>query len=184
MLKSRDSRKKFLQLFLDNGEGRGKDALKFVYTFTGDLIDTDKTTVGHKEDYFTSGEILAMWGKNFRDYESTAKAMEDVEYLVEKNRKESMWKEEDHPPLRDEVKPEFSKFWYEQSLGKENTWTHEERKHLQGEAVAKDIKQIESGMQFMEAFGFPEGGESQTTIEYVAHGKLMTVTEELKLTYT
>ena len=41
------------------------------------------------------------------------------------------WSEEDHPPQRDDVKPEYSRYWYVRGMGKETSWEQKQNKKLE-----------------------------------------------------
>ena len=105
-------RERFLMNFEDHGGGTGKDALKFVSKFQKSLEFNDTTTLGQVEDYFTVGEILTLNGSALSNFKKVSDAVSDVMYLVKKNSDDNGWTEEDHPPQIDDVKPEYSRYWY------------------------------------------------------------------------
>ena len=78
---------RFLELFEDN-KPLGKNSLKFAKTFTISLSHDSVTEVGHKEDYFTVGQILREHGQEIRDFENPKAALAAVRHLCKKNAKD------------------------------------------------------------------------------------------------
>ena len=121
-LTNHEDRVQFLKDFDSHGEGKGPNALKFVSTFQKSLEFNDTTTLKQVEDYYSPGEILTFNGTSLSNFKSVTEAIQDAEYLVKKNMEANGWTEEDHPPLLDEVKPEYSRYWYVRAMGKETSW--------------------------------------------------------------
>ena len=102
-------------------------------------------------------------------------AITDVEYLVKKNSEANGWSMEDHPPQIDEVKPEYSKYWFVKGKGKETSWTQTQSKKIEGDAALKSLEQVQTGCRFMECLGFPDEKKALATIENVKYSLLMKV---------
>ena len=176
MLADNVSRQRFVKQFAEGGAGQGKDCLKFAQTFNMSLIHEDKTTVQQNEDYFTVGQILEYEGQSMSSFPDKGLAVADVQYLVAKNAKLHGWEEAEHPPDMDEVKPEYSRFWYVKSKGKTTTWSQLETKKLEGEASLKSAKQLEDGCKFLEGLGF----QPHETIPAIANVKHDLMVKELE----
>ena len=153
------SRQRFVGQFADGGAGQGKDCPKFAQTFNMSLTHEDKTTVQQNEDYLTVGQILEYEGQSLTNFPDKGLAVADVQYLVAKNSQLHGGEEAEHPPDMDEVKPEYSRFWYVKSKGKTTTWSQLETKKLEGEASLKGAKQLEDGCKFLEGLGFQQPGQ-------------------------
>ena len=130
LLTNHEERQHFLRQFDSNGGGVGPNALKFVSTFQKSLEFNDSTTLKQVEDYYSPGEILTFNGTSVSNFNSVTEAIQDAEYLVKKNMEANGWTEEEHPPLLDEVKPEYSRYWYVRGMGKETSWEQKQNKKL------------------------------------------------------
>ena len=179
-LTDNDSRQSFLKRFQENGAGHGKESLKFASTFGMSLTHTDETVLGHTEDYYSVGQILAYEGQSLANFPDKAEALSDVKYLVAKNMKLHSWDEADHPPDMDAVKPEYSKFWYVKGKGKETTWKQVEQIQLSGEANLKNAKQLTEGSKFMEGLGFQGELGNAPEVENVKFNLVMKELETVK----
>ena len=169
------SRKRFLQCFKENGS---KD-LKWACEFKATLIDIEMTKIQSNGNFLTPGEILLFNGRSWDGFAGDVdRAMEDVKYLVAKNQTEHGWTDEQHPPRPDLAKPEYSKFYYIKDLGKNHSFTQEQRKEFSAKAAMKNLNQLKNGMEFLEATGFEE--ESEVNIESVKHATMLTKCEALK----
>ena len=173
-----EQRKRFLNMFIQHGEGKGPDALKFAFTFDASVSHEDATSIGQVSDYITVGEVLTRNGRAFSEFESPQKAFEDAMYLVEKNMKEFVWTEEEFPHEIDADKVEYSRFYYIKSKGKNEDYTQKQSKTATGTAAIKGLKQLKNGMHFLECLGM--GEPSTVTIENVKHEKLLKEIEGLK----
>ena len=184
ILTDHEERQRFLKDFEDHGSGSGKDALKFVNSFKKSLECSDTTTLGQVEDYYTVGEILTMNGNSLSNFKKISDAVSDAEYLVKKSAELHGWKEEDHPPQRDDVKPEYSRYWYVKGKGKETSWNQTQSKKLEGDAGLKNMAQLQIGCRFMEGVGLPDEDENTTgaIIENVKYSLLMKEIEQCKST--
>ena len=177
-------RERFLKQFEENGGANSKDALKFVSSFNKSLEFNDTTLLGQVEDYFTVGEILAFNGSALSNFKRVSDAVSDVLYLVKKNSDANGWTEEDHPPQIDEVKPEYSRYWYVRGKGKETSWEQKQNKKLGGDANLKNVGQLQKAMGFMEGMGYQEqeGEPSSVQIENAKYTLLMKELEHCKST--
>ena len=184
LLTNHDDRQHFLNTFESNGGGVGPNALKFVSTFQKSLEFNDSTTLKQVEDYFSPGEILAFNGTSISNFKSVTEAIQDAEYLVKKNMEANGWTEDEHPPLLDEVKPEYSRYWYVRGMGKETSWEQKQQKKLGGDANLKNVGQLQKAMGFMEGMGYQEeeGEPSSVQIENVKYTLLMKELEHCKST--
>ena len=68
MLTDHDDRMRFLKNFEENGNGKGKDALKFVSKFRKSLAFDDTTILAKVDDYYTPGEILSFNGSSLSNF--------------------------------------------------------------------------------------------------------------------
>ena len=177
-------RQRFLKDFEENGSGHGKDSLKFASSFQKALEYHDDVVLGQVENYFTPGEILAMNGQALANFRNIAAAVEDAEYLVRKSMELHGWKEEDHPPQKDELKPEYSRYWYVKGKGKETSWTQTQSKKLTGDAALKGVAQLQGACKAMEMLGWTEepAEASGASIENVKYSLLIKEIELLKST--
>ena len=132
LLTDNEERLEFLKQFELNGAGVGPNALKFASNFHKSLEFNDSTTLKQVEDYFSPGEILQFNGTCIANFPTVGEAVQDAEYLVKKNMEAHGWTEEDHPPEIDEVKPEYSKYWFVKGKGKETAWQHSQTKKIEG----------------------------------------------------
>ena len=130
LLTDNDERGRWIKQFEQNGGGIGPNALKFASKFDKSLEFNDSTTLRQVEDYYSPGEILQFNGTCIANFKSVTEAVEDAEYLVKKNMEAHGWTEEEHPPLLDEVKPEYSKYWFARGMGKETSWERKQQKSL------------------------------------------------------
>ena len=184
LLTDHDERQRFLKDFEEHGSGQGKDSLKFASSFQKALEYTDDVKLGQVENYFTPGEILAMNGQALANFKNIPAAIEDCEYLVRKSMELHGWKEEDHPPQKDEVKPEYSRYWYVKGKGKETSWTQTQSKKLTGDAALKGVAQLQGACKAMEMLGWTEepAEASGASIENVKYSLLIKEIELLKST--
>ena len=184
LLTNHEERQHFLRQFDSNGGGVGPNALKFVSTFQKSLEFNDSTTLKQVEDYFTPGEILIFNGTSLSAFKSVTEAIKDAEYLVKKNMEANGWTEDEHPPLLDEVKPEYSRYWYVRGMGKETSWEQKQNKKLEGNANLKNVGQLQKALGFMECMGYQEeeGASSSVQIENVKYTLLMKELEHCKST--
>ena len=108
----------------------------------------------------------------------------DAEYLVKKNMEANGWTEEEHPPLLDEVKPQYSRYWFVRGMGKETTWEQKQQKRLEGVANLKNVGQLQKALGFMEGLGYQEDQEASSSaqIENVKYTLLMKELEHCKST--
>ena len=167
------SRKRFLKMFKENS-----GSLKWAFNFKIELLHEDTTELSSNAEYRTPGEILRANGRLIDSFPSIEEAMVDVLYLVERNQVQQRWTEEQHPALLDEKMPAYSKFWYVKSNGTTELIKQTQKKELTGDAVLKNIGQIEEGMHFMEGLGFEE--RSEVSIENVKFAVMLTQCEALK----
>jgi len=183
LLTNHEDRQQFKQ-FESNGGGHGPNALKFVSTFKKSLEFNDITTLKQVEDYYSPGEILQFNGTNISNFTSITEAIADVEYLVKKNMEANGWTEEEHPPLLDEAKPQYSKYWWVRGMGKETTWEQKQQKRLEANANLKNVGQLQKALGFMECLGYQEeeGDSSSAQIENVKYTLLMKELEHCKST--
>ena len=185
ILTDHEERQRFLKDFEEHGSGQGKDSLKFVSSFQKSLEYNDDVKLGQVENYYTVGEILAMNGNSLANFKTILAAVQDCEYLVQKSMELHGWKEEDHPPQKDELKPEYSRYWYVKGKGKETSWTQTQSKKLTGDAALKGLAQLQSACKAMEMLGWsedPAAAASGAIIENVKYSLLMKEIELLKST--
>ena len=174
-------RERFLKDFEENGSGGGKDSLKFASNFKKSLEVNDTTELLQVEGYYTPGEILSFNGSSLANFKNVQDALSDVDHLVKKNMQAHGWTEEDHPPEIDEVKPEYSRYFYVKGKGKETSWKQTQSKKLEGQANLKNLAQLQQGCKFMEGLGFPEDEkEAGATIENVKYSLLMKEIEQCR----
>ena len=149
--------------------------MKFASSFQKALEYHDDVVLGQVENYYTPGEILAMNGQALANFKTILAAVEDAEYLVRKSMELYGWKEEDHPPQKDEQKPEYSRYWYVKGKGKETSWTQTQSKKLTGDASLKGLAQLQSACKAMEMLGWSEepAEASGAIIENVKYSLLM-----------
>ena len=169
---------RFSDLFQDN-KNLGKDALKFVKTFSIGVQHNDVTTVGTKEDYFPMGQILAQHGQSIKDFASEGDALEAVRHLCAKNREEHQYEEK--PEKLDEKYTGFNRFWFVMSMGKTAEHKQIETKNLEQQVDLKNIAQLEEAKVFMEVMGFnEERSVSSVQVEHAKAGELKNKNELLK----
>ena len=166
------------------GQEKGKgsaEAMKFHFEFSGYIEHHEKAMWKTQQDWLGVGEILKLHGRSVVEFANEEAAFQDAKYLSEKNSKEQSWDLADYPPQIDEDKKIYSKFWFQKCDGKVTTIEQDQCKKLEGASAAKNLKQVEEGMQFMEGLGFqPE--IAGASIEYVSHSELQLQLEKLKLT--
>ena len=164
----------------DKGKGSA-EAMKFHFEFSGHIEHHERAMWKTQEDWMGVGEILQLHGRSVAEFADEEAAFQDAKYLSEKNSQEQGWDLADYPPQVDGVKKVYSKFWFQKSDGKVTTIEQDQYKKLEGTCVAKNLKQVEEGMVFMEGLGFqPES--TGVAIEYVSHSELQLQLEKLKLT--
>jgi hypothetical protein len=178
-----ESKKRFLGAFIDAGSGMGKDALKFSFEFKGELTHQDETVIATTTNMLTPGEILALNGQSFQQFETLQEALDDAQYLVAKNMAQYGWTEEEHPPEIDAVKPQYSKYNYIKAGGKVESWKQGQTKTLTGDATLKDVKQLQDSMGFMEGLGYDTGSGFALQVENAKASALMKDVECLRTTY-
>ena len=171
-------------MFQDN-KSLGKDALKFAKSFGMSVEHTDDTLVGHKEDYFPMGKILETFGMGLKDFKTNEDALEAVRHLCEENKKEHGYEEK--PELLDPKFPQFSRFWFVMSLGKDKVHKQSVTKKLEQKSDLKSIKQLEEGKCFMEGVGWEEPkdepGKPSGQVENAKAADLKKAVELLKPPY-
>ena len=125
-----------------------------------------------------------MNGNSLANFKTMSAAVSDCEYLVKRSAELHGWKEEDHPPQMDEVKPEYSRYWYVKGKGKETSWTQNQSKKLEGDAALKGLAQLQTACKAMEILGWCEepAAASGAIIENVKYSLLMKEIELLKST--
>ena len=157
----------------------GKDSIKFAKTFQVSLTHTDTCTVGSVEDYYPMGTILEKFGYSVQDFETVDKAMAAVRHLCEKNREEHGYGVK--AEILDEKFPQFSRFWFVESKGKQESHTQHTVKKLEQEGEIKNLAQLQQAKMFMEGRGCAEGsGESSVKIENLKHVEIMKCVELMK----
>ena len=171
-------------MFQDN-KTLGKESLKFVKTFKVAVEHTDDTSVGHNEDWFPMGKILEFFGQGVKDFKTMDEALEAVRYLCAENRREHGYEEK--PELLDDKFPQFSKFWYVKSLGKDKIHKQSVHKRLEQASDLKNPAQLEQGKMFMEGMGFDEPPDEPSKltgqVENAKAADLKKVVELLKPPY-
>ena len=170
--------------FFNNDKNLGKDALKFHKQFEVAVIHSDTTTVGGVEDMCPMNVILEKCGgRKVHEYPSLEEAMTHVRHLCAINQKEYGYEVKDE--AIDEAFPQFSKFWYKFSLGKQEKHVSTETKHLSAKGDVKTLGQLAAAKVFMEGMGYDEGYEkaddSGVTIESVLYGELKQKVELIRL---
>jgi len=169
-----------LKLLQDN-KSQGKDSLKFAKTFQIAINHHDNTKIGHQSDWYPLGVVLERNGKRLSDYnDDTEAAIQAATYLSKKNAKETGY--EFKEPQLDEDYPEFSKFWFVFSLGKEETHNSCTEKKLDGSADLNTLQKLEMGKQFLEGIGYNETAASSVEIENVKMTEMKKEVELIKLT--
>jgi hypothetical protein len=176
-----DAKKRFLGAFIEAGSGMGKDSLKFAFEFKGELTHQDETVIATTTNMLTPGEILALNGQSFQQFETLQEALDDAKYLVAKNMAQYGWTEEEHPPEIDAVMPKYSKYNYIKGGGKVESWKQLQSKSLSGDTTLKDVKQLQDSMGFMEGLGYETGSSLQ--VENAKASPLLKDVECLRTTY-
>ena len=94
------------------------------------------------------------------------------------------WSEVDHPPLIDDEKPEYSKYWYVRGQGKQTSWTQNQKKEVQGTSNLKNLAQLQAAGKLMECLGYQEEVKegSSPIIENVKYTLLMKEVEQCRST--
>ena len=174
-----------MQLFEDNGAGKGKGCLNFTKEFAVAIRHHDVVAVSKVEDYMPMGQILGYYGKTVKEYSNIEKALAAVRHLVSKNEAEWDRDPKDHPEAIDQEFPEFSKFYFVWCLGKKTDNIDETSKELSQSAPLKNVAQIEAAKLFMEGMGHnPMVEDSQPTITNVKYEEIAKAVEGIKTTYT
>ena len=170
--------------FFNTDKVLGKDQLKFIKQFELAVTHSDETSVGDVEDMYPMNVILEKnGGRKVNEYDSLEEAMTHVRHLCAINQKEYGYeaKEERIDPKY----PQFSKFWYKFSLGKQEKHVSTETKHLSAKGDVKTLGQLAAAKVFMEGMGYDEGYEkaddSGVTIESVLYGELKQKVELIRL---
>jgi len=154
--------------------------LKFTKTFKIAINHKDDTKIGHTSDYYPLGVLLEKNGKKLADFPDTDAAIQAATYLSQKNAKETGYEYKE--PELDTTYPEFSKFWFVFSLGKEETHTSSTDKTLDGSADLNNLQKLEMGKQFLEGIGWKDGsGASSVSIENAKVTEMRKEVELLKL---
>ena len=184
LLTNHEDRQQFIKQFDSNGGGVGPNALKFASTFHKSLEFNDSTTLKQVENYYSPREILQFNGSSMASFPSITEAIQDVEYLVKKNMEANGWTEDQHPPLLDEVKPQYSRYWFVVSCGKETSWEQKQHKRLDGNANLKNVGQLQKALGFMECLGYQEeeGDPSSAQVENMKYTLLMKELEHCRST--
>ena len=167
-------------MFQDN-KNQGKDALKFAKTFKLSIKHLDNTKIGHQSDWYPLGIILERNGKRLSDYDNNIpEAIKAATYLSKKNAKDTGY--EFKEPVLDDEYPEFSKFFFVFSMGKEETHNSSTEKMLDGSCDLNSLQKLEMAKGFLEGIGFNETGDSKVEIENVKMTELKKEVELIKLT--
>ena len=173
---------RFLNHFT-NDKPLGKDSLKFAKEFVVAVTHGDTTTVGSKEDCYPIGVILKEFGRGLNDFPNVEEALAAVRHLCAVNQAEFGY--EPKAEAIDEKFPEYSKFWYRLSLGKEEKNTSSCVKNLHQQSDVKTLSQLHQAKIFMEGMGFNEendkGDDTSVTIESVLYTELKQKVELMKL---
>ena len=170
--------------FFNNDKNLGKDALKFAKCFEVSVTQSDTTTVGGVEDMYPMNVILEKCGgRKVHEYPSVEEALTHVRHLCAINQKDYGYEAKDE--AIDEAFPQFSKFWYKFSLGKEEKNVSNQTKKLVAKGDVKTLGQLSAAKVFMEGMGFDEGDDqaddSSVTIESVLYAELKQKVELIRL---
>lgn len=68
-------RQSFVAQFEENGNGKGKDSLKFALTFRKELKQTDTATVGSVDSWVTRPRVLEILGMRLGDFKTQEEAL-------------------------------------------------------------------------------------------------------------
>jgi hypothetical protein len=169
--------------FFKNDKHLGKDALKFHKTFEVKVNHQDVTMVGCLEDMFPINTILTRCGgRKVHEYASVDEAITHVRHLCAINQRDYGYEAKEE--AIDEKYPEFSKFWYRFSLGKEEKNVSTQSKELVAKGDVKTIGQLAAAKVFMEGMGFDEtadqADDSTVQIESVLYAELKQKIELLR----
>ena len=159
--------------FFNNDKHLGKDALKFHKSFEVKVNHKDVTSVGGVEDMYPMNVILVRCGgRKVHEYPSVEEALTHVRHLCAINQKEYGYaiKEE----FIDKDFPEFSKFWYRFSLGKEEKNISTQSKELIAKGDVKTTAQLAAAKIFMEGMGFDETADQADDSTVVIESALYT----------
>ena len=170
--------------FFNNDKHLGKDALKFHKSFEVTVKHADVTSVGGVEDMYPMNTILERCGgRKVHEYPSVGDAMTHVKHLCTINQQD--WGYAAKDPLIDENFPEFSKFWFKFSLGKEEKNISTQQKELSAKGDVKTVGQLAATKIFMEGMGYDETAEqpddSSVVIESALYVELKQKVELLRL---
>ena len=170
--------------FFNNDKVLGKDQLKFIKQFEFAVTHSDTTEVGDVQDMYHMNVILEKCGgRKVHEYDSLEEAMTHVRHLCAINQKEYGYEPKDE--AIDEAFPQFSKFWYKFSLGKQEKHVSTEKKMLSAKGDVKTLGQLASAKVFMEGMGLDEGDDnaddSSVTIESVLYAELKQKNELIRL---
>ena len=163
---------RFLNLF-NNDKHLGKDGLKFHKSFEVSVKHRDETSVGGVEDMYPMNTILEKCGgRRVHEYTSVEEAFTHVRHLCAVNQKEYGYaiKEE----FIDKDFPEFSKFWYRFSLGKEEKNISTQSKELSAKGDVKTTAQLAAAKIFMEGMGYDETADQADDSTVVIESALYT----------
>ena len=170
--------------FFNNDKHLGKDALKFHKSFEVTVKHADVTSVGGVEDMYPMNTILEKCGgRRVHEYPIVEEAMAHVRHLCAINQRDYGYAAKEE--AIDEAYPEFSKFWYKFSLGKEEKNISTQSKELVAKGDVKTIGQLHATKVFMEGMGFDEtadqADDSSVKIESVLYAELKQKVELLRL---
>ena len=170
--------------FFNNDKHLGKDALKFHKSFEVTVKHADVTSVGGVEDMYPMNVILEKCGgRKVHEYPSVDHAITHVRHLCAINQRDYGYEAKEE--AIDEVYPQFSKFWYKCSLGKEEKNISSQSKELVAKGEVKTLGQLSAAKVFMEGMGFDEAADqaddSSVKIESVLYAELKQRVELLRL---
>ena len=170
--------------FFKNDKHLGKDGLKFHKTFEVSVQHRDVTSVGCVEDMFPMNTILkTCGGRQVHEYPSVDHAITHVRHLCAINQREYGYEAKEEKI--DEVFPEFSKFWYRFSLGKEEKNIATQSKELTAKGDVKTTTQLAAAKIFMEGLGFDDtadqADDSTVVIESALYTELKQKVQLLRL---
>ena len=163
---------RFLNLF-NNDKHLGKDALKFHKSFEVSVKHRDETSVGCVEDMFPMNTILEKCGgRRVHEYLNVDEAITHVRHLCAINQRDYGYEAKEEKI--DEVFPEFSKFWYRFSLGKEEKNISTQSKELIAKGDVKTTAQLAAAKIFMEGMGYDETADQADASTVVIESALFT----------
>ena len=153
--------------------------------FNVQITNLDEVKTGKVEDYFTMGQILELYGQRVQDFKNVDEALAATRHLCAKNAEDYGYEEK--PEAIDEKFPQFSKFWFVKSTGKETTNSSVTQKQLGQTGDLKSVSQLNEAMVFMEGVGFDapslHDDAAAGKIANVKHEGLIKQVELLKMPY-